>query len=134
MSAKNIRNALGLLQDDPDSEKAWEELRNAIGVDALRDRGTLGDVDMTSDELAKLLERARRAHEARREYDAVAGLLEIEALLAKGTPHEVEFVAALARVLDEFVLDDARAVAAYDRLLTLKPGDEKATEVKETSE
>ena len=27
MSAKTIRNALGLLQDDPDSEHAWSELR-----------------------------------------------------------------------------------------------------------
>src|SRR5262249_11002487 len=76
----------------------------------------------------------RRAHEARREYDAVAGLLEIEALLAKGTAREIELAAALAAVLDEWVLDDARAVAAYERLLKLKPGDEKATEVIETSE
>src|SRR5260221_1133220 len=134
MSAKNIRNALGLLQDDPDSDNAWQELRSAIGVDSLRERGELGDVGMPAEEVAKMLEKARRAPETRREFDAVAGLLEIEMMLAKGTPREVDLAASRARVLDEWVLDDAKAVAAYERLLKLKPGAEKAEEVIETSE
>src|SRR4051812_1125392 len=118
MSAKNIRNALGLLQDDPDSERAWEELRTAVDIDSLR-KGTLGDVGMTGEELGKLLEKARRAHETRREYDAVASILEIELLVVQageggsGSARDIELATAYARVLDEYVLDDARAVAAY---------------------
>ena len=55
MSAKTIKTALGLLQDDPENAEAWQGLRNQT-----RDPG------MDGDELRKLLEAARRAHEARR--------------------------------------------------------------------
>ena len=71
---------------------------------------------------------------ARREFDAVANLLAIEALFARATAREPELVAEMARVLDEEVLDDARTVAAYKRLLELRPGDPKAEEAIETSE
>jgi hypothetical protein len=50
MSAKTIKSALGLLQDDPDHEKAWEQLRNDVK----------GDTGMEPDELIALLEAARR--------------------------------------------------------------------------
>src|SRR5512140_1128697 len=110
MSAKTTAKALGLLQDDPDNEEAWGALREAVGSGA-------------GDETAKLLEAARRAHEARREHDAVAHMLEVEVMAARGTPREAELQAELARVLDEDLLDEIGATAAYKRLLELRPGD-----------
>lgn len=124
MSAKTIKTALGLLQDDPESEEAWQELRGEVQ----RDPG------MAADELRKLLEAARRAHEARREYGAVARLLDIEADAAEGTARQVELLGDLARILDEELLDDERANAVYDRLLTLRTDDTAAAEAKERSQ
>ncbi len=124
MSAKTIKSALGVLQDDPDQETAWQSLRTEVGSGA----------DMSAEDLRKLLEAARRAHDARREYDAVARLLDIEAGAARGTPREVELVAELARTLDEDLLDDEGAHAAYERLLALRPGDTNAQEAIERGE
>lgn len=123
MSAKTIKSALGLLQDDPDLGEAWESLAEAVGKS-----------NMTGDELRKLLEAARRAHEARREFDAVARLLEIEAKAAEGTDREADLVAEWARALDEDLLNDARARGAYERLSKLRPGDATAEEALERSE
>src|SRR6202000_1637424 len=99
----------------------------------LREEGA-GDPGMAHAELTKLLEAARRAHEARREDDAVARRLGIEVDAAQGTPRELELLTELARVLDEELLDDARARDVYDRVLTLRPGDSDAAEAKERSE
>lgn len=123
MSAKTIKTALGLLQEDPESAEAWKELRGQVR----------GDPGMAVDELRKLLEAARRAHEGRREYGAVAGLLEIEADAAEGTARQVELLTDLARIVDEELLDDERANAVYDRLLALRPDDAAAVEAKERS-
>ena len=120
MSANTIPNALGILQDDPDNETAWTELRDSLGFTS--DDGVVDPGDLGAEQLAELLEAARRAHEMRREYDAVANLLEIEAALATGE-REAELVAELARVRDELLLDDERGVAAYKRLLSLRPDD-----------
>jgi tetratricopeptide (TPR) repeat protein len=124
MSEKTIKSALGLLQDDPESAEAWQQLRDEIA----------GDPGMSSGELVKLLEAARRAHEARREYDAVARLLGIEVDAAQGTPREVTLLTELARVLDEELLDDERARAVYDRLVSLRADDAEAAEARERSE
>jgi tetratricopeptide (TPR) repeat protein len=124
MSAKTIKSALGLLQDDPDHGQAWQQLREEVS----------GDHGMARDELAKLLEAARRAHDARREVEAVAKLLEIEVDVARGTPREAELLADLARVLDEDLLDDAGARAAYERLVAVRPSDAQAKEALERSE
>jgi hypothetical protein len=137
MSANSIRNALGLLQDDPDRAEAWAKLREALGVSEDGASLTLpGGVDAA--EAANLLNGARQAHAARREHDAVAGILALEALLAKvsekGGEGEAELVAELARVRDEETLDDAGARRAYERLLELRPGDAKAEEFIETSD
>jgi tetratricopeptide (TPR) repeat protein len=126
MSAKIIKGALGLLQDDPDRSGGWKELRQL--VDDSRDSGA-----MASGELLKLLDAARHAHEARREVEAVAALLEIEADAARRTPREPEFLAELARVLDEELLDDDRACAAYERLRALRSDDRHASEAVERS-
>jgi tetratricopeptide (TPR) repeat protein len=119
MSAKTIKSALGLLQDDPDNVAAWSDLRAGVG-----DSG-----DMGPDELAKLLDAARRAHQGRREVEPVARLLRIEIDAAKGTPREVDLLQELARVLDEELLDDAGARAAYERLRELRPADRRPAEV-----
>src|SRR5260370_29889344 len=99
MSAKTIRGALGQREDDPDNSQAWEERRREVG----------GDSGMGLAELIKLLEAARRAHEARREYEAVARMLGVEAEASKGDPREVEVLGELARVLEEKLLDDGKA-------------------------
>jgi tetratricopeptide (TPR) repeat protein len=134
MSAKTIRKALGTLQDDPDHARAWTELAEALGftsVDAPLSPGA--DPGMTLEELAKLLEAARRAHEMRREYDAVARILEFEVAVAHGTEKEAALEVERARVLDDEVLDDARAVSAYQRLQRLRPQDSAAEEAIEKS-
>ncbi len=125
MSAKTIRSALGLLQDDPENEKAWEQLKGDVAA---------ADLDMSADELSKLLEAARRAHEMRREYDAVASMLEVEVAASKDTEKKIELQTTLAKLLDEELLDDERAVLAYMELLELKPGDQVAEEAIERSE
>jgi len=124
MSAKTIKSALGLLQDDPDHAQAWERLQGEVS----------GDPGMGREELSKLLEAARRAHEARRETEAVARLLAIEIGVAAGTDRESDLVAERARVLDEELLDDAGAREAYERLRQLRPGDVQAEEAIERSE
>jgi tetratricopeptide (TPR) repeat protein len=124
MSAKTIKSALGVLQDDPDQEKAWKELHDEVRAGG----------DMGADDLRRLLEAARRAHDARREYDAVARLLDIESEAAAGTPREHELLAELARTLDEDLLDDEGARAVYERLRALRPGDPHAQEAIERSE
>ncbi len=130
MSAKTIRTALGLLQDDPDNEQAWSDLRASLGVMSTKGNPSeLGD-----EELGKLMASARRAHEMRREYDAVGRLLEMEVVLARGRAQEAELLAELARVLDDEVLDDVRAVLAYEQYLKLVPGNAKAEDAIERSD
>jgi tetratricopeptide (TPR) repeat protein len=131
MTANTIRNSLGVLQDEPDNDQAWSELRETLGYtseDGSVDPGELGPAA-----LAQLLEAARQAHEMRREYEAVAELLEIESALASGD-REAELVAELATVRDDILLDDAGALAAYRRLLTMRPNDTNAAEAIERSE
>lgn len=130
MTASTIRSALGVLQDDPESERAWRDLAAAVRQDDARQGANSKDPGA---ETAALLESARRAHEGRREYDAVAKLLEIEVAFSKGADREATLVAELARVLDEEVLDDEEATKAYERLLVLRPGDTAAEDALETA-
>ncbi len=87
MSANTIRNVLGLLQDDPDRAEAWSRLRETLGLAESEGRTDFvlpKDLVGQEVEIASLLEKARAAHAARREFEAVAALLAIEVLLAKG--------------------------------------------------
>jgi len=119
-----IRTALGLLQDDPDHEQAWLDLKEAIGEGK--------PADMDPDEARALLASARRAHEARREHDAVASLLELEVVLAQNdATAEVALLRDLARVCDEELFDDSRAEQVYARILELVPQDADAEEAVE---
>ena len=122
MSAQTIRTALGLLQDDPEQDGAWNDLQEAV---------TAPDAGIERAELGKLLEAARSAHESRREWDAVVHLLELELAVAAGTPAEIGLQAELARVYEDEILDDKQATASYKRLLELAPGHSAATEALE---
>ena len=133
MSAKTIRTALGLLQDDPDNEQAWSDLRSSLGVSGRAEKSP-SNSEMSREDLSKLVSSARRAHEMRREYDEVARLLEMEVVLAKGNANEGDLLQELARVLDEELMDDARAVLAFEQYLKLVPGDTKAEEAVERSD
>ena len=134
MSVKTIRKALGTLQDDPERLEAWTELAEAIGFTS-SDQPLAGDLDgLSRDELSELLAAARQAHEARRESDATARLLEMQVALAHGAAGEADLLAELARVYDEELLDDTRTVPAYKRLLALRPGNVTAEEALEKSE
>ncbi len=124
MSAKTIKGALGLLQDDPDHGQAWQQLKAEVE----------GDPGMNPEELGKLLEAARRAHDGRRETEAVARLLAVEAAAARGGPREGDLVAELARVRDEELLDDPGAREAYEMLTALRPGDASAAEAVERAD
>jgi len=124
MSAKTIKSALGLLQDDPDHTQAWQQLRAEVE----------GDPGMNPEELGKLLDAARRAHESRRETDAVGRMLAVEAAAARGGPRESDLVAELARVRDEELLDDPGAREAYELLSALRPGDASAAEAVERAD
>ncbi|MCL2725127.1 MAG: tetratricopeptide repeat protein [Polyangiaceae bacterium] len=125
MSAKTIRSALGILQDEADNETAWADLRKDLGLSP--EDGSPGPAqdDLDASELAQLLRAARTAHESRREYEAVARLLEIEADLASGET-QVELLRELARVRGDVLLDDAGALEAERRLLALVPNDAHA--------
>jgi tetratricopeptide (TPR) repeat protein len=122
MNAQKIRAALGQLQDDPDHENSWNELFEAV---------TSPKTDISPAELRTLLEAARRGHEVRREWDAVGRLLELEIGLHAGTPVEFAMQFELARVFEDEMFDDAKATAAYKRLLQLRPDDPTALEALE---
>lgn len=133
MSESTIRTALGVLQDEPDNERAWTDL----GAD-VRNTGNGGGADAASHAL-NLLAAARSAHEMRREYEAVARLLELEVEVAGACGPEkadvqVERLRELAHLRDDILLDDANALAAYRRLLELRPEDADAKEGIERSE
>jgi tetratricopeptide (TPR) repeat protein len=117
MSVDNIRMALGTLQGDPENEAAWNDLAEAVTAP-----------DISADEVERLLGVARARQEERREWGAVARLLELEISFAAGTPVEAPMQAELARIYQEELHDADKAAAAHRRLLDLRPGDAGATE------
>src|SRR5262245_43763925 len=125
MSAETIRTALGRLQEDPDNESAWQELSEGV---------TAPDSSAANGEVERLLGRARAKHEQRREWGAVARLLDLELSFVAGTPVEGPMQAELARVYHEELLDAERAAGAYRRLLEVRPDDPTAAEALEDDE
>src|SRR5260370_3710359 len=125
MSAQKIRAGLGRLQDDPDKEDSWNELFEAV---------TSPDGAIAQAVLRELVESARRGHETRREWDAVAKLLELEAGVHGGTPVEFAMQFELARVFEDELFDDKRATGTYQRLLEIRPSDPTAEEAIERGE
>jgi predicted O-linked N-acetylglucosamine transferase (SPINDLY family) len=126
-----LRNALGHLQNHPDDERAWSELEAELtsGEGARRDRSRGEAANGSAADTVKLLDAARSAHAERRESDAVARLLELEAAEVRGTSDEAPLLRELARVYDEDLFDDARAVATCERLRALVPEDRAAAQL-----
>jgi len=122
MSETNLRAALALLQEDPESEQGWSKLGSAL-ASAVATPAT-----------RELIAAARHAHETRREFDAVARLLAHEVSLSSGTPEEAKRLEELARVLDLELLDETSAARTWARLLELSPGNGDALEALERSE
>ncbi len=120
MATQNVSQLLGTLQQDPENTEALEELA------ALAD-GSNGGVD---EETLRLIDSARRGHDQRDEYRAVAKLLEVEARVAADDDPDraATFYKELGRIYREELLDDASAESAYQRALALRPGDEELQE------
>ncbi len=123
MSVDKIRMALGVLQSDPENEAAWNDLAEAVTAP-----------DTSSDDVERLLGLARAKQEQRREWGAVAKLLELEMSFAVGTPVEAPMQAELARIYQDELIDVEKALGAYRRLLELQPEDESANEAIEADE
>ena len=119
MSVETIRVALGRLQDDPENETTWNELAEAV---------TAPDLGVSNAEVERLLGMERGRHEQRREWDAVARLLELEVSFAGGGPVEAPMQAELARIYQDELVDPERALAAYHRLRQIRPDDATAEE------
>src|SRR3954466_1085812 len=96
MSVETIRMALGRLQDDPENEAAYNELAEAI---------TAPDTGVSNSEVERLLGAARARHEGRREWGAVARLLDLEIAFAGGGAVEAPMQAELARIYQEELVD-----------------------------
>lgn len=121
MSVEKIRVALGVLQSDPENEAAWNDLAEAVTAP-----------DTSSDDVERLLGLARAKQEDRKEWGAVAKLLELEISFAGGTPVEAPMQAELARIYQDELCDADKSAAALRKLLELRPGDEAATEALES--
>jgi tetratricopeptide (TPR) repeat protein len=118
MDSQTIREALGLLQENPDDQEGWISLKEALSASE-------GDFDQS--ELLHLLEAARQKHCERGESVAVARLLEFEIRQAAGTDVEPRLLVEQARVLREELLDQAGAAKRLERALELRPDDPDAT-------
>ncbi|HEX2871348.1 MAG TPA: tetratricopeptide repeat protein [Polyangiaceae bacterium] len=125
MDSQTIRTALGKLQAEPGSNEAWESLQASVKQ---------GGGDLSSDELARLLDSAREKHAERGEWTAAAKLLELAIALAAGTPREAALVRDQAKLLSEQLFDEDGAAVAYLRLLELSPDDKDASQKLEDQE
>jgi tetratricopeptide (TPR) repeat protein len=126
MDSQTIREALGLLQENPDDSQAWNTLRQQLD--------TAGG-DLSQAALVRLLEAARNKHGERGEWVAFARLLEFEIREAAGTEQEPALLHEQARVLRDELLDLPGALKRLERVLELKPADPEATAaVQETAD
>jgi tetratricopeptide (TPR) repeat protein len=132
MTTATIPSTLGLLQDDAEHPTAWQELREATGF--VNDDQANLPAGVVLDETRELLVAARRAHEGRREFEAVAELLRIEAALCPDAEGKAGLLRELARVQDDEMLDEAAAVRTHQRILALMPGDGASQDFIERSE
>ena len=99
MSAKTIRKALGVVEDDPGNELGWQTLSAVLGL-AHEERGGTASASAAAEvppaELQSMLEASRRVHEERREYTAVAKLLTLEVALSSGMARAADLQAERA--------------------------------------
>jgi tetratricopeptide (TPR) repeat protein len=115
MQLQTIRTALAELQSDPELPGAWQSLGDALpraGVDR--------------DESLRLLASARQEHLKRREWEAVARLLDAEAKLTNGSDRELERLRLEAKILRENLLEEGAACRLFERILQIAPQDHEA--------
>src|SRR5262249_21754244 len=93
----------------------WNELAEAVTAPGV-----------SNAEVERLLGAARARSEQRRDWGAVARLLDLEISFASGSPVEAPMQAELARVYHEELLDADKALAAYQRLAKLRADDPTA--------
>ncbi len=120
MSVDTIRMALGRLQDDPVDDGAWAQLEGALMAP--------GD-EPAADDVERHLGAARAMHEQRRDWGAVARLLELELLFSGGGAVETAMQAELARIYHDELIEPKKAAGAYKRLLSLRPDEPSAAEI-----
>lgn len=125
MDSQTLREALGKLQVDPDSQEDWDTLYQQIAEE---------EGDLSRDEALRLFDAAKNEHAQRGEYDAVRQLLEICAKMVEGEAEEADFLRQHAGVLIDELLDDDGAVADYVRLLEIDERDPQAATALEETE
>lgn len=118
MDFDTIRAALGELQHDAYAVDAWHRLTASLPSQSMVDEATVA-------EASKLLSAARAAHARRGEWLAVAQLLHLELSLVTGGA-AVSVGMELGRVSSHELIDEARANAAYHKVLEFAPEDELA--------
>lgn len=106
MSVEKIREVLGRLQENPESDAAWDELTEIVA--------SVSENDQT--DVSRLLEAARARHEQRRDFASVARILEMELLLLDSGTDAASKQGDLARIYDEQLFDSKAATSAYERL------------------
>src|SRR6187549_3588207 len=118
MDSQTIRTALGKLQAEPGSKEAWESLQSSVQQEG---------GDLSSDELARLLDAAREKHAERGEWIAAGKLLQLAITEAHGTPREINLVREQAKAASEQLYDEDAVAIANLRVLELVPGDAEAS-------
>ncbi|MFO0565830.1 MAG: hypothetical protein U0263_09215, partial [Polyangiaceae bacterium] len=125
MQEETIRTALGELQQDPDTQSAWEALTQAV---ATQER------DLGVPELLRLLDSARARHAERGEWDAVERLLELAILAAKGDEREGGLLKEQIRVRRDELFDEVGATLSAKKLIAAGTADSGVSDALEESE
>ncbi len=109
MSDLTVANYLGMLLEDPHDAGLLDGLRGALG--------RIDPSEGAREDPLRLIEAARGGHVRRGEFQAAAGLIEIEAELVTDDPlfHRT-LVKELGRMRREELMDDEGAKRAYDQL------------------
>ena len=117
MAALTVSQCFGILLEDPEDEKAFDGLLDAL---------TSGDEKRRGPEPLKLMEAARLGHMQRGETQTAARLLDLEIVATEKDPdREAALWKELARIRAEELWDDKGARDAYGKAMSLRPGDQE---------
>ncbi len=116
MDLETIQGALGRLQQDAESEQAWESLKESLADGATEGR----------QQVHETLAAARAAHAERGEWHAVAALMPLEVETSDDAQEQISLLMELGRVRQQELLDEPGAMAIYAQVLELDPEDEMA--------
>lgn len=123
MASLTVANYLGMLQDNPEDQTAFDGLREALQS---------GDPERVGEQPLRLLEAARHSHERRGDFAATAWLIELEVGLSEDDPgFQAVLLKELGRLRREELLDDTGAAEAYRQALALQPDDDVEIAVEE---